>query len=221
MSHNLWKSGLAVGWVFFVLIVVVLILVAGMFLKNLPGPNSEASIKPENINDIKLPDSVNNVSIYTDGSLDNNGSMNRSVIQNRPAADNIGITPSQGDSIGAGGGGPSSEPSQEKVVLNIATHYDIREILSSPKPLGDKAVLTGIAFELSGISMFDSFYFTDDTRVMSNPNFLFYNTIDDHITVYNSIHKDMQQGIFSINGTVVKCKNYNDGKYCINADRIE
>lgn len=201
----LTKRGLTGGWILTILTTIILLIVIFLFLKDNPRTMIDKSSTSENANEIEAQNSSNS------------NAINKTTLQNKTTSTSGNIDSSQGNS--AGGGGSSSAVSEEES-LNVTTYYSIEELLATDNPLGNKADLYGIAFQLSGIQMSDYFYFTDDARVMDNPNFLVYNEIDDHITVYNSIHADIQQSIINLTGKVVKCNNVDDGKYCLIAKTI-
>lgn len=199
------KRGLASGWILGILTIIILVIVIFLFLKDGPSTTIDKSSTSENVNEIEAQNSPND------------NTTNKTKLQNKTTSTSWNIDSSQGNS--AGGGGSSSAASEEEY-QNVTTYYNIKELLATDNPIGDKAELYGIAFQLSGIQMSDYFYFTDDARVMNNPNFLVYNEIDDHITVYNSINADIQQSIINLTGKVVNCNNVNDGKYCLVAKTI-
>jgi len=110
---------------------------------------------------------------------------------------------------------PTPKPAQ-------SSFSNLEEVYANANPTGNKVQLYGIAFRIHGVSMDDFFLFTDDERVMKNPEYIKYYGAEHTITVYNT-HKEWcnMQSLVNISGEVVPCERSSDGKYCINADSIE
>ena len=107
------------------------------------------------------------------------------------------------------------DTSEQKVYSNL------EEVYIAKNPIGHKVRLYGIGLKLHAVSSEDFFLFTDDERVMNNPNYIAYYGAEYDIVVYNNLKIYVQQKIMNINGTVINCERKEDGKYCINAESIE
>lgn len=100
-------------------------------------------------------------------------------------------------------------------------YSSLEEVYTAKNPIGHKVRLYGIGLKLHAVSSEDFFLFTDDERVMNNPNYIAYYGAEYDIVIYNNPKIYVQQKIINITGTVVNCERKEDGKYCMNAESIE
>lgn len=127
------------------------------------------------------------------------------------------------DQIESGTGGGSSSES-DSVVLDMIQGTEINsleELFNFENPIGNRVNINGIAFQVSGIDMYDYFFFTDDETIMSNPVLMLINGADFHITVYNSLTNIDPQSIITVSGIVINCEQDSEGIYCIRATSID
>ncbi len=99
-------------------------------------------------------------------------------------------------------------------------YSSLEKVYTTKNPIGHNVRLQGIGLKIHAVSSEDFFLFTDDERVMNNPNYIAYGAEYD-IVIYNNPKIYVQQKIINITGTVVNCERKEDGKYCINAESIE
>jgi hypothetical protein len=215
MKNN-QKRGFNVWWAIIIFIIIIIGIVGGIFWKS----------NPEIVNDYieNVIDSVKDIIGVQDSpseQLNNDTGLNNTSIKSTSNA-------SQDSTIsggGGGGGGSSSATSSEDNTIIIPENYEtfssLEELFNYENPTGNKVNVRGIAIQIAGVSTSDYFFFTDDNKVMNDINYMLFNKVEFHVTVYNSLNVQVPQSIISLTGTVVNCKQNDDGNYCIDAESIE
>lgn len=209
-------------WVISILIILIIGIIGGLFWKG----------NPETVNEYieNVIDSVKEIIGVQDlpsEKLNNNTELNnKSTKVTTNVSEEISISGGGGGGGGGVSGGVASESTE--VIITPPVQYtgnetfsNLEDLFNYGNPVGNKVILRGIAIQISGVSMSEYFFFTDDSRVMDNPNYLLVNKIDYHTTIYNSAHISIPQSIIDIEGVVVNCAQSSHGTYCVNAESIE
>jgi len=208
------------GWV---LGGILLILIIGIFL-GIFWKNNSKSLNNyfENV-----VDKVKEIIGVKDASEQLNDNVKSNYKPNETTKNSSKDIPTDGGSGGGGGGGGgsgASEASSENssdIILGSETFFSLQELFNFNNPVGNRVEVYGIAFQVSGVDMYDNFFFTDDEEIINNPVLLLINGADFHITVYNSLININPQSKINVKGIVVDCEHESDGIYCIKATLIE
>jgi hypothetical protein len=214
------KRGHTIWWVIILIIIICLGIVLRMFWKGnstiITDLFQDKSLEQGNEDTVPQDSSTESLN-------DNTGPQS--------ASNETSTTESQGDGGGSGGGGGGGGSSGSTTMENSTTpevsippreyktFSSLEELFNSDNPIGDKVNLYGVAFQIAGTSTSDSFFFTDDQRVIDDINFILFNKVA-HITVYNSLNVEISQSVISLTGTIVDCNQNDDGIYCVNAESI-
>lgn len=212
-----YKKGVSVLWIMIILVIIGVGVFFIFFWKdsNINNPQNE-SIAPINEN----IGSQGSSSEPSNDNLESNDNSNESTNKSTEGTA-IDWGSGGGGGGGAGGGGSGGSSTTTTAPENVETFSSLEELFNSGNPVGSRVSVYGIAFPIAGVSTADRFFFTDDSRVMSDPNYLLFNDIEYHITVYNSLNVEIPQSIITLTGTIVDCDQNDDGVYCVDAESIE
>ncbi|GIU69564.1 MAG: hypothetical protein KatS3mg002_0800 [Candidatus Woesearchaeota archaeon] len=216
--NNNKKREFSVVWIIIIVVAIVFILVLGI----LRGVFWKSN--PEKVNEYidSVIDSVKEIIGVQDSPEQ---LKNDSILQNK----SIGSSVEEPQDISVSGGGGGGESTGVVNVVSNDVNYTqynnesyetLEELFDSDNPMGGRVNLYGVAFQISGVDMFDYFLFTDDDIIIENPINMLLNGANFHINVYNSIVNITPQSIVRVKGVVVDCINGVQGRYCISANEI-
>lgn len=203
-------------------IALYVIIIAGMiiaFLWNDESSPVKEYIQENIIEPVKEIIGIEDKKVIIDNSIPNN------TTATPPESKDESIIAGGGG--GGGGGGASGGASESvpvippEIILGSETFNSLEGLFSFDDPVGNNVNVYGMAFQVSGVDMYDHFFFTDDEEVMDNPVLMLVNGAEFHITVYNSLVNVDPQSIITVKGIVVDCEQDSDGTYCIKATSIE
>jgi hypothetical protein len=212
------KRGFANWWLVMIFVIIIIVVFGIFFFRN----NTDVMNNYFNNNIVEPAKDTIESQDSVEPIIDDSG-LNDSVKSSIPNQD----TPS----ASGGGSGSSTETTttnnntvKDNVTLppeDVVTFSSLEELFNFDNPVNNRVSLHGMAISLAGVSTSEYFFFTDDSRVLNDINYILFNKPDYHVTVYNSIHVLIPQSIIDLTGTVVNCNQNDDGIYCVNADSIK
>ncbi|MEM4637938.1 MAG: ABC transporter permease [Candidatus Woesearchaeota archaeon] len=219
------------------ILIIIVVLILFSYIIFVYKDNIDNNLNKENDNTYKY-----NSNIYNDSSVNYNGGIDEKnnklnvLYKNNSNSSTVNDSGEESGIFGGVSGGGSGAGSGENTyitdydfvsnnsnntILNTTTYYSLEEVFNDNNPLNKKVSIRGIAFQVSGVNMYDYFFFTDDETIINNPHLILIQNARFHITVYNRLIDVAPQSIVKINGIINECEGSSQGVYCIKALKIE